>query len=314
MECFIDLIDSGLGNQFFQYAAAYSMAKKRNSDTYICLYGSNATLNATVSSYSAKKRKYMLNQFNVPQDKLRFGKPHCDIISYWDGKKVDNYSVTNSNVLDKDLPDDKVLLLADYFESEVFFADYKADILNLFQPTFDTRPIDDLMRMISSTENSVSVHIRRGDFSNKKDFRLISLSYQREAMQLIKQKLQTNNLTFFVFTDDLDYVKSHLGTGDDAPNNIIYMSDYTGDNTLYDFVLMTLCKHNIIPNSTFGWWAAYLNRNPDKIVVAPLPKYSPEWFDKFCPSNYGNLLNSELAYPKGWLTIEPEFLKYSDRR
>ncbi|XP_037047179.1 O-antigen biosynthesis glycosyltransferase WbnK-like [Bradysia coprophila] len=317
----------GLGNQLFQYAAAYSIAKKRNSDIYICVNGFDVNLKAFISSYySSEQRKYLLDHFNVPQDKLlflypsanfkwnRFDEIQCGIDYYLNGRKVENYIVTEVNVLAGDLPDDKVLLIKDVFESDVFFAPDKLDILNIFQPTFDTHPIDDLIKMVSSTENSVSVHIRRGDMARKDDFRLISLSYQREAMQLVKRSLQTRNVTFFVFSDDLDYVKNHLDEGSDTPNRIIYMSDFTENNTLYDFLLMSLCQHNIIPNSSFSWWAAYLNKNPDKIVVAPLPKYRSEWINEFYPSDHSKLLLGELAYPKGWLTIKPMFLNYSEQR
>ncbi|XP_037047181.1 O-antigen biosynthesis glycosyltransferase WbnK-like [Bradysia coprophila] len=306
----------GLGNQLFQYAAAYSVAKKRNSDIYICVHGNDAKLKDMISSYSSKQRKYSLHQFNIPQDKLlflnqsanfgwnRFDEIQCGIDYYLNGRKVENYVVTEVNVLAGDLPDDKVLKFNDYFESDVFFAHYKSDILNLFQPTFDTRPIEHLKLLVSSTENSVSVHIRRGDFVPN---RVIPLSYQREAMQLIKEKLQTSNVTFFVFTDDLVYVKNHLDEGNDEPNRIIYMSDFTEDNALDDFLLMSLCQHNIIPNSSFSWWAAYLNKNPDKIVVAPLPRYNSEFIHEHYLSNHKKMIISELAYPKGWITIKPKF-------
>lgn len=319
-------LQKGLGNQLFQYAAAYSIAEKRNSDIYICVNGYDVKLKSFIPSYySSEQRKYSLDQFNVPQDKLLYWYPtanfkwnqfdvaQCGIEYYLNGRKIDSVVVNEVNVLNGNLPDDKVLLVKDLFESEIFFAAVKQNILNKFQPTFDTLPIAHLMELVSSTQNSVSVHVRRGDMANRNDFRLISIRYQKEAMQLLKQKLNTGNVTFFIFTDDLNYVKKHLEEVDDVePSNIIYMSEHTKDNTLYDFLLMSMCQHNIIPNSSFSWWAAYLNRNPNKIVVAPMPKYKTEWIAEHYKSQHSKRLLGELAYPKDWLTLKPTFLNYSD--
>lgn len=273
------------------------------------------------SSYSSDQRKYSLDQFNVPQDnllyfypsgKLEFDVEQCSIDYYLNDEKVENFLVDEVNVLQGNLPDDKVLLIKDWFESDVFFASDKDDILDRFQPKFDTRPIEHLIQLISTTNNSVSVHIRRGDMGRKNDFRLISISYQQEAMDVIKQKLNTTDVTFFVFTDDLDYVKASLVDGNVQADKIIYMSDYTDDISLFDFLLMSICQHNIIANSSFSWWAAYLNRNPRKMVVAPMPKYRPEWIQRYFPMNHSRQLLGELAYPKDWIRIKPTFLTYPD--
>lgn len=315
----------GLGNQLFQYAAAFSIAKKRHSDIYICVNGWDVSLKTFIASYySSKQRKYALNQFDIPQDKLLYLYPaanfkwnefdvlQCSIDYYLNGRKVENVLINEVNVMNGQFPDDKVLLVKDLFESEIFFASDKQDILEMFQPVFDTQPIAHLIKLVSSTQNSVSVHFRRGDMARKDDFRLIDISYQREAMQFIKLRLNTSNVTFFVFTDDLDYVKRHLEQPNGGHSNIIYMSEFTEDNTLYDFLLMSICQHNIIPNSSFSWWAAYLNKNPNKIVVAPMPKYKSEWIDEHYTSNHSRRLLEDLAYPEDWFTIKPTFVNYSD--
>lgn len=314
-----------MGNQLFQYAAAFSIAKKRNSDIYICVNGYDVKFKTFIPSYySSEQRKYSLDQFHVPQDKLLYLYPsanfdwgefdvaQCSINYYLDGRKIENIIINEENVINGELPEDKVLLVKELFESEIFFASDKQDILHTFQPIFDTHPIAHLIELISTTQNSVSVHVRRGDMAKKDDFRLLSITYQREAMQFIKRKLKTSNVTFFVFTDDLDYVKKHLEEPNGEHSNIIYMSEHTKDNTLYDFLLMLTCQHNIIANSTYSWWAAYLNKNRNKIVVGPLPKYKSEWIDEHFKSNHSKRMLGELAYPKDWFTIKPTFLNYSD--
>lgn len=112
--------------------------------------------------------------------------------------------------------------------------------------------------------NSVAIHIRQGDYSGVREFDICSIKYYENAVNYI---LATEkNAMFFVFSDDVEWVKC----------NFVFLKDYCMvENTQYeksdyfDLYLMTNCKHNIIPNSTFSWWGAWLNQNPKKIVVCP---------------------------------------------
>ena len=119
-----------------------------------------------------------------------------------------------------------------------------------------------LSKILSS--NSVSIHVRHGDYvkySNK--FKLLDLDYYTSAIEYIRSKI--NNPTFFIFTDDIDYVRNKLGFSGD---NFIYVSG-NGIPDYEDLVLMSKCSHNIIANSSFSFWAGWLNQNRDKVVIAP---------------------------------------------
>lgn len=116
-------------------------------------------------------------------------------------------------------------------------------------------------------KETVSVHIRRGDFLNSKYQREMGIctnEYYLNAIEYIKQKKP--DAIFCFFSDDIEWVKSNI-----KENNAIYIEKnmFTKYYDWYDMYLMSVCKHNIIPNSTFGWWGAWLNQNCDKIVIAP---------------------------------------------
>lgn len=117
---------------------------------------------------------------------------------------------------------------------------------------------------IKNNSSTVAVHIRRGDYVTDSGANylmgVLPVKYYQQAIAYIKQKL--SNPTFFFFSDDLDWVKTNIQT--DAP---AYYVD--GNADYIDLDLMKSCNHNIIANSTFSWWGAFLNRNPDKIVIAP---------------------------------------------
>ncbi|RYX82273.1 alpha-1,2-fucosyltransferase, partial [bacterium] len=135
--------------------------------------------------------------------------------------------------------------------------------------------------------NSVSIHIRRGDYlTDKEAFQLMGLmpiNYYKTAINYIKQKLTNPN--FYIFSDDLDWVKSNLKI--DAPTYYI-----DGGKDYIDLELMSKCKHNIIANSSFSWWAAFLNNNSAKIVIAPNQWVVPPEINK----------RIELIFPS-WIKI-----------
>ena len=115
--------------------------------------------------------------------------------------------------------------------------------------------------------NAISIHVRRGDYVSialsNQVHGTCSIEYYQQAVQLICQRVA--NPTLFVFSDEPDWVKANLVF--DLPTT--YISHNVGANSFEDMRLMSLCKHNIIANSSFSWWGAWLNINPEKIVIAP---------------------------------------------
>lgn len=128
--------------------------------------------------------------------------------------------------------------------------------------------------------DSVSIHVRRGDYLEpqfaSRYGNIATLDYYNQAIQIVRGKVY--NPRFFVFSDDIEWVKDNLKL-----DNTVYVTHNKGKNSYLDMFLMSNCKHNIIANSSFSFWAAMLNKNDGKIVVYPskwtnmrTPDYFPE--------------------------------------
>ena len=119
---------------------------------------------------------------------------------------------------------------------------------------------------IDKCVDSVGVHVRRGDYllpeNNRKYGNICTLQYYRNAMQYMKEKV--SDARFYFFSNDPEWVRENLSEGD----SVIVNCNHGKENYL-DMYLMSQCSHNIIANSSFSWWGAWLNRNPDKIIVSP---------------------------------------------
>lgn len=129
---------------------------------------------------------------------------------------------------------------------------------------------------------SVSIHVRRGDYLHNKYFTTCKMAYYNEAMAYFATIEPATK--FYVFTDDIAWCKEHF-TG---PQYFFV----TGNEHFEDMYLMSSCRHNIIANSTFSWWAAWLNHNPGKIVIAPR-----DWHKRH-NEKYNDLM------PENWIKIE----------
>lgn len=111
-------------------------------------------------------------------------------------------------------------------------------------------------------KNSCSIHIRRGDYVNT-SLDILGKEYYIAAMEFIRKK--NPDIIFYVFSDDIGAAKKWLGQS----NNIRYMDIKDKRSAGVDMMLMSMCEHNIIANSTYSFWGAKLNANPNKIVIAP---------------------------------------------
>lgn len=141
-----------------------------------------------------------------------------------------------------------------------------------------------------STANSVSLHVRRGDYVSDpgaaKVLGTCPLDYYAKAVELICSKVSDPH--FFVFSDDPAWVRENIRI---ARHAVTYVTHNDGEHEYEDLRLMALCRHNITANSSFSWWGAWLNRNPDKLVLAPA-----KWFAD--PS-----LDSASVTPAAWIRM-----------
>lgn len=257
-------LKGGLGNQMFQYAYG------RNLE----LAGERIIFNTSFFNGARPKvdtfRDFKLDNFNI-ETKARFS-----------DKKYLIYDFVNKILTKLHLKEDG------YWQSEKYFKNIESDIRREFtlKKILDSK-FDNIIEKINNTP-SISVHIRRGDYINdpktKAFHNVCNLDYYSTAIDTIKA--QVNNPTFFVFSDDIDWAEKNLNT-----NSPTFWISNLGGEDYKELILMSKCKHNIISNSSFSWWGAWLNQNPDKIVIGP-----KQWF--------AHKTSNELdILPKTWLQI-----------
>ena len=266
-------ITGGLGNQLFQYAHGRKLEIiDKKSVIFDTSFFSNSH-QIQSSNLPIKKdtpRPFLLSKFNInPTSKFsqnpenRASKIFKKIIQ----KITGNYPL---------------------YQSEKYFAQVKDIILKeltLNKPLSTQAEIID--NSIKLQTNPVSLHIRRGDYANNlhtnKHHGLTALEYYYHADHYIKSKV--SNPVFFIFSDDITWVKNNLKMSD-----CVFVSN-PNITEVEELILMSHCKHNIIANSTFSWWGAYLNQNLGKIVMAP-----KQWTTKKTAAELDIL-------PKSWIQL-----------
>jgi hypothetical protein len=153
-----------------------------------------------------------------------------------------------------------------YWQNELYFCDCEKIIRTsyLFKNELNERNIK-VLDVIEKT-NSVSVHIRRGDYVGLKLWENIcDIQYYVNAINYVKSRVA--HPIFFVFSDDVVWCRKNLSS--EVVDEVCYVDWNKEMDSYIDMQLMSKCKHNIVANSSFSWWGAWLNANPDKIVIAP---------------------------------------------
>ena len=285
-------LNGGIGNQMFQYAAAKSLALHHK--TILKLDISPGTDKSMPQEL--KPRPFELHYFNLPDQVAS-------------ASEVESFITTSafSKIKEKTKPNHKRRVYREPFfhydnnfynteadvylkglwQSEKYFNPFKENIRSIFEFKNDTVNTFQDFPCRLKEQNSVSIHVRRGDYLAKVSLEvlgLIPLEHYQHAIELINSKIP--NPSFYFFSDDIQWVKENFPIP-----NATYVSGDIGNNHVEELYLMSQCKHNIIANSSFSWWGAWLNNNPDKIVVAP-----KNWFNKG-PKDTQDLI------PQGWLKI-----------
>jgi hypothetical protein len=154
-----------------------------------------------------------------------------------------------------------------YWQHEEYFLDYREDVLRTYTfPAFEDERNRETAHLIAN-KNSCAIHIRRGDYVKDKLFRdICDLDYYQTA--ILRMKGAAIPDLFCVFSDDASWCREHI-----SPllgqTEAIYVDWNTDGNSFQDMHLMSLCRHQIIANSSFSWWGAWLNTNKEKVVIAP---------------------------------------------
>tara|TARA_B110001450_G_scaffold99707_1_gene94522 strand:+ start:186 stop:1043 length:858 start_codon:yes stop_codon:yes gene_type:complete len=280
-------IRGGLGNQLFQYCSARSLADRLN-----------VNLGLDTREYNANSPFEMgLNHFNIRAEinpkglikhkKNGFLKYILDIAS---GNHKNVYKETNLdfNNLFVSLPDNTYL--KGYWQSEKYFEKNRKNIFKDLQIIESQSKKNKKISQNIDKTNSVSLHIRRGDYVTNTAYNIkhgtCSLDYYKKSVDYLNKSLN-KDFTIFVFSDDPEWAFKNLK----LPMNIQFIKHNPATKNYEDLRLMSECKHNIIANSSFSWWGAWLNKNPKKTIISP-----KEWYaDK-------NIKNIDII-PKNWIRI-----------
>lgn len=290
-------IMGGLGNQMFQYAMGRALSLRTNSE-----------LRLDLSWFAARgagdvNRPYELPSFNIVENiateeelkslkgyehsivrKLRTYSRHFVPLS-WQSHIQESHFHFDPSILSIK----RDVYLSGYWQSERYFADFADVVRNDF--TFH-KPLAGENKSIVNEMlecSSVSIHIRRGDYvsiaENASFYESCSLDYYYKGLAEINERHP--RLHVYVFSDDIEWARRNLKVA----YPITFISHNHGENAFEDMRLMSLCKHNIIANSTFSWWGAWLNQSPEKIVIAP-----ERWFSR-------SSQDTRDLLPDGWIKL-----------
>jgi hypothetical protein len=229
--------------------------------------------NYAKSSGIDTSRQYGLGNFNITEniatnDEISKLKYPQGVFSVYYKKIRTKLHLFNISFVPRMIKKKGDIYLDGYWQTEKYFVDFAEQIrkdLTLKNPfSNDAKAFSD---QIKSTKPSVSMHMRRGDYANDKNtnryWGTCNNEYYFKALNYLVSKVGAN-MHVFVFSDDIEWVKKNI--------SIAYPTTYVSSPDIADYEemsLMSMCDHNIIANSSFGWWGAWLNKNPGKIVVAP---------------------------------------------
>ncbi|CEG13850.1 Glycosyl transferase family 11 [groundwater metagenome] len=276
-------LKGGLGNQLFQYAFGRLLSIKNSvlvKYEFLVLKGD-------------AQREYKLEYFNTkiefptPEEIKKIKYPYGIFYKIGDFIKKKILGQYNIGYIPSAL-NKKSGYLEGYWQSYKYLDPIRNILLKeitLKEPV--ENKYGELLNQIYDAD-SISIHIRRGDYVNDPKTKAIhctfGLEYYQDAIKMIKEKI--SNPTFFVFSDDIKWVKQNL--------KIDFPAIFVSNPKIKDYgelIIMSKCKNNIIANSSFSFWGAWLNQNPNKIVIAP-----QKWNNKY-QKDYKDLL------PKEWIQI-----------
>ncbi|MDE7478931.1 MAG: alpha-1,2-fucosyltransferase [Lachnospiraceae bacterium] len=259
----------GLGNQLYQYAL-YEKLKSLGKEVKLDLYAYKEAVGEDREWRALELERFAL-QYDICTDKER--------------RRFLDSSMSMINRIRRKLTgrQDKTIREDAAYMPEIFEMDnvylygfwgcerYCVDIIPRLQEKIIFPPSQNLRNQKTietmKHENAVSIHIRRKDYltvaDGKRYMGICTDEYYESAMNYISERVQ--NPVFYIFSDDIDYVKTHYDK-----SNMRIVDWNTDKESLHDMELMSHCRHNICANSTFSIWGARLNKNPDKIMIRPL--------------------------------------------
>jgi hypothetical protein len=275
------ILSGGLGNQMFQYALYMALKEKKI----------NVKLDISLYYLTKMHHGYELEKcFGISEAITEYNKWHLLKLRFALKYKIKSLVFSDLLFYNQEVFNTRCKYVNGNWQSEKYFM----QIENVIRDTFvfqnvDTENVKIANEMANS--NSIALHIRRGDYLENSIYSgACTEDYYSKAIDLILNKTNhQENIIFYVFSDDKLYSEKFIENFE-TPVKLININ--SGNDSFKDLYLMSQCKHNIIANSTFSWWGAWLNNNSDKIVIAP-----QKWFVSCNEDNYKDII------PDNWIKI-----------
>ncbi|WP_299099003.1 alpha-1,2-fucosyltransferase [uncultured Winogradskyella sp.] len=275
-------LKGGLGNQLFEYAASLAIAKQRNQELKIDIksfesdpYGRKfglCSFKIDNKIYSKKEVDAFLN-LSIFERITNALKPRNSKRYYSLGDRELDLSILEATPKDQ--------YLNGYFANSGYFKNIRTELLQNIELKEDLKT-DLFKKKIEWIKQNkfISIHIRRADYISDKGanqlFETLDRNYYDRCIDYFKSNKETSN-KFLFFSDDIEWVKNEFKTLE----NTYFIEEKELYKDYFDLMFMAACEHNIIANSTFSWWSAWLNKNPNKTVLAPKAWYRNQDYQAF---------------------------------
>lgn len=267
----------GLGNQLFCYAFGFSQAKKYNAELWIdtSLHDSGLCRRLEILDLNIQYDKKISIQYSRNMFLRKLG------YNWVRKKQKTGWSTKTYKVEEAFLPYAEIPLISDtyyrgYWQNYRFFDPYRDEIIKMIRPRYNVEhEYQDYRDKLLST-NSVAVHVRRGDYlKNGWD---LSTDYYVAARNRIRE--WNRDIDVYIFSDDVEYCRNFFR---EIFPDAVYPEYKTRNAAIDDLMLMASCQYMIIANSTYSWWAAYMNSRKDSMIVCPIYR---EWNRNFYPNHW----------------------------
>lgn len=247
------LVSGGLGNQMFIYALYYALRREK------C----QVQLDTSLYNYVKMHNGYELSDlFETDTPYMKYSILYISWLRFV--LKTGLFLKKDKFKYDPKIISSNAAYLWGYWQSDKYFDKYKSELLEVFKfKNLSTKNLEIANKL--KDESSVSLHIRRGDYMNLSMYQgICSEDYYIRAIEHFKENIPSPH--FYIFSNDISWSTEFAQR---LNIDFTIIDHNTGVNSYQDMYLMSQCKHNIVANSSFSWWGAYLNSNPNKIVIAP---------------------------------------------
>ncbi|MCI8517703.1 MAG: alpha-1,2-fucosyltransferase [Hungatella sp.] len=265
MRIMVDVVE-GFGNQLFCYCFGYALSREK---------GARLMIDTSMQDNRITRELQLLN-LQIKYDDRIFYKYKKDMINRAVFNKLRKRRMIGFNTkiyLEKEPTqyDEGVFHITGdtyfrgYWQNEKYFIKYREELMKILVPVERRPPNVEILLSEVKNCNSVALHVRRGDYL--KNGSQIKMNYYDEAVKKLKDIIHDENIVIYVFSDDLEFCKNYFNEYEGG--NVRFLQYESENKTFDDFLLMSNCKHIITANSTYSWWAAWLNQNEKRCIICP---------------------------------------------